>query len=537
MADVNITIGARDDGSLGATLQQLKSQVDPYRNVASGVMTPPPQGLGGPPPVPGPLTQAAMAQVAARKALQEQNEKTIETEIELEQVTERASGSFERMAERMAMRLVLLEAMRLAFEGIKNTIEAASQKQFDVVQFKNVATAVGNINAELAKTQRIAQATAQSFDEVSKQRLKMYEAGVGFEAQTQAVQIAGELGRVWGEDAEKLSEMEAHIYSGTASEGELYHMATLLGGKFREQADAYRDMVTQAPLIERAMERQKTLLDRELEDQQRLGNVRTSFYEQHGIAEAAFKDKYRQVDPSYWNKDEALAHAAYGAREGLQKKFAEGQAQMQEELGLSDASMTELINSGVVGSKDLLEASRRTEEERKRNTDRAFQDQKSAIELGKDEAKLNLMQLERDALFDQVKAQKTLNDLTEKYNAEQQTTVGQGQKLGSEIKRTQEDSGTLAQNTAKSTANLTSQLDKYVPIADRFKGLQPWERPKEPTGPGPTDTANWLDKRMEQLRAKSESAQPGTQPQAEEDKPVPVLNEILTFLKLVLSIP
>src|ERR1700752_4248102 len=402
MPDVTVTVGAQDDGSLAAVMQRMKSQVaeiDAYRNVRAGtaIGAPPPAGLGGPPPIPGPLTRAAMAQVEERRRLQEQNQKTTESEEQLGEATKRTASNFERMVERMAMRLVVFEALRLAFDGIKNTIEAASQKQFDVVQFKNVANTVKDINTEIGNTQQIAEATAQSFNDVYQARLKMYEAGVGFEQQGAAVQIAGELGRIWGEDAGRLSEMEAHIATGTASEGEMYHIATLLGGEYRKQADAYRDMVTQAPMIERAMERQKVLADRQFEDQQRIGNIRTAFYEQHGVAEQAFQDKYRSVDPTNAAlKEKAIYDASYTARAGLQQKFAQGQAQMQKDLGVSDTTMTELINSGVVGAKQLLDASRESEQERKRNADRGFQDQKAAIDLGKDQTKLSLLQQERD---------------------------------------------------------------------------------------------------------------------------------------------
>lgn len=492
MADVTVTIGAKDDGSFAATMQQIKS--------------------------------------------------TAESEVELEQATERAGGSFERMAQRMAMRLVLLEAVRLAFEAIKNTVEAAAQKQFDVVQFQNLAGSVGNVNTELAETQRIAEATAQTYDQVHQARLKMYEAGVGFEQQTKALQIAGELDRIWSEDAGRLSEMEANIATGLASEEEMYHIATLLGGKYREHADAYRDMLRDAPLIERAMERQKVLADRQFEDQQRIGNIRTSFYEQQGVAEQIFRDKYRSVDPSYWNKDQAIAHAAYGAREGLQKKFAEGQRQMQKDLGVSDTTMTELINSGLVGSKELLEASREAEQERKRNADRGFQDQKAAIDLGKDETKLKLMQEERDALFDQVKAQQTLNDLTAKYNAEQRTLVGQAQSAGAGIKRAQEDSGKLAdsaEDSAIGAKNFVDQINKAVPLLPKapYGGLQPWEKPIETPKPGMIGSIERLEAHQRRIAERTDQQsqkQAGKDPASEAT--LKVVADLLESLPLLFTI-
>src|SRR5215475_768218 len=106
MADVNVTVGL-DASELATQIQQTRSQlaeIDPYRNVRAGtaIGSPPPFGLGGPPPVPGPLTQAAMAQVAANREL-------AQTQNEVAEASERAGinigGMFERMATRMGILL------------------------------------------------------------------------------------------------------------------------------------------------------------------------------------------------------------------------------------------------------------------------------------------------------------------------------------------------------------------------------------------------------------------------------------------------
>jgi hypothetical protein len=154
MPDVTVTFGAQDDG-LSAAIAKWRAEMG-MGGLGGGAgappTTPPPFGLGGPPPVPGPLTQAAMAQVAAKKKLADQNKETAQSEEELGEATARTSSRFDRLLTRIAEATLVYGAIRLAIEAVKTTIEAATQKEFEVVKFQNVAAGITNVNRQLAET-------------------------------------------------------------------------------------------------------------------------------------------------------------------------------------------------------------------------------------------------------------------------------------------------------------------------------------------------------------------------------------------------
>lgn len=384
-------------------------------------------------------------------------------------------------------------------KGIGTTISASLSKEFESVKFENLTRGISGVNELLTQTKQIADATNQSFKDVTEQRFTLEKAGVPYGQQAMPLEIIGKMAAISGEHADKLAEMAGHIKEGTAGEQEMLDIAQLISPEMEKQVQALREQEVHLPQILRQMEKEeliagrlKTLQDRQYEDQMRISNIRTESFEKLGVAETAFQDKYRNVHPGDFDKQSIIREAAYGSREELQSKFRAGQAQIQKEMGYSDALMTKMINSGLIGSKDLLEASQRSEEARKRGSDRAFEDQRQAnqmkregLVMDKEETKLGLMQKERDALFDQVKAQETLNQLTEQYNKEQATAQGSAQKVGREIQSAQEDAGQIAKSAGET-----------------FK--QPWERLREPAHPSPRDTAAWLDWKMSQQPAKPE---------------------------------
>jgi hypothetical protein len=337
------------------------------------------------------------------------------------------------------------------------------------------------------------------------------------------LETIGKIAAVWGESADKIEEVVARVKEGTASEQDMLHLASQISPELQKQVQAYRDMITQAPYVERAMQRNQTLVNRQFEDQKRLTDARNAYFDKTGLAEKVFGE---QIKGPYANYDkEQLRSMAdtFQNRQNLLKQFREGIKQLSTETGLRPDMLRGYIDAGIYGTKDLLEASTRYRDQQKRTADRAFEDQRMAIEQGKDETKLNLLQQERDALFDQVKAQATLNVLTSQFNAEQKTIVGQGQAIAREVQSAQENAG----KTADHVKGWVDKAAEAMPLKDRWGGLQPWEVPKPPSEPAPWDTEAWINRRT------GGAAVPG----GGGEKTVPILQQIESLLRLVFGIP
>src|SRR5215475_879380 len=441
MADVNVTVGL-DASQLAGQIQQAKSQlaeIDPYRNIRAGtaIGAPPPFGLGGPPPVPGPLTRAAMAQVAANREL-------AQTENEVAEAASRAGINIGSMMERMALRLGILY---LFHEAIKQIIEAFQQAANAETDFVHIQEMTAQSTEQTEKTfdalRQIAHDTGQDFEKiVIPAFVKLREQGFD---PSEAVEFDRVISSALEKTGTNLSDVAAKAEIGAASFADLAKAANAFGDvALGKLAQSWMRAAEAEKIYDQEIAREHELTQRAVQDAERLAGAHEEFASSTGLATGAFQ-AFQQAgarSTTFATIPKSLAdlpggHQAFSQLLGeMQKRYGEGMAQIAKEEHLPTALVKAGVAAGISGfdEKSLLAAQKRGVEEQNIARTRKEQDERYERTKAFEDARINANNVISQKMHDQVAAAKDLDKVLETTNGrlqqmadwwhEQQMSVG-----------------------------------------------------------------------------------------------------------------
>jgi hypothetical protein len=439
MADVTVTIGAQDDGSLGAAINNAKTQLAGLQSTGGTYL----HHFATEKPQPGPLTSAAMAQVAARQAAgplglsmdaMKRGKEAIEElgrgfkgvqqdEEEVAETTGRTSSQFERMFTRIAERLVIFEAIRLALGAVKNAFMEAANAQDQFVQIQaTTGQSVEQTEQSVDALEFIANKTGQSFSKFVEPAFRgLINIGMGADqatAETLALSAAltrtgidlsqiaqrAEFGKLSFEEMAKafrgLEEpdlsRQMHDWAQAQQINEEYNKGLQRTHELAQRVwqdisreiqraaqDADRAWARAWEDFERNMQRVWQDYDRRVQranqDIDRLKNAQDNFASSIGLIKSVFEEKFPQEQTGT-----ELAAAQQEELDNLQRKMGprikqqlrQGERQIAKEEGLSISEVEKMAKLRMISPEELMAASKRANEEARQAKDREAEDKR-----------------------------------------------------------------------------------------------------------------------------------------------------------------
>jgi hypothetical protein len=498
VAEDDITIGITvEDSSAIAKLTELQSELGRVQEKArmssgpmSGILTPLPPGLGGPPKPPIPPG-------GGYRLLTDEERAAAKAADELSEATGRAGINIGNMMERIALRFVIFEALRLAIGAVKEAFTAASQaeEEFRTIQVGTQGS-VADTNAVFDSLKKTAHDTGDDLEKfVVPAFNKLFESGMqaGEAADAvNAISVAMQRTKI------DISGVVEKAEQGAASFGDMAKAGRALGApEFSEWARSWAQSQVAEASYTRELSHAHELMQRQIHDVEALASAHEGFAQKTGLAEAAFKDfAAAGARPTATvHIPESLARLPGGERAfgqllgEMQKRFQEGMAQIGKEEHLAPR----LVKAGVAaqlpgfGEADLLAAAKRAQQEKDLTAERKEQDQHAERIKAFDDARVNGNERIKGLLTDQLKNTNDLIGATEtlgdRWNKVAQTVKNIGVQAG-DIAHATQQTGPQAMESVLDKPTGMHLWDPRIRSQMEYAAAHPDMRANMPGGPG-----------------------------------------------------
>lgn len=383
--DVNIRV---DTSQARAAVNEFKSELQGLR---------PPQITrvpGAPPPLPptypefGGMSYASYAVRqrmggaggGAGAAIQETGEAA-------ERAGTRAAGAFgpfERILERMAMRLIAVKLIFDAIAAVASVVKSALDWQVLEVQTKNLSTSLDEANRKLGEFQRIAGETGRSVEEVSQLQRSFEMAGESAAQATKDTEMLEQTVVATGANAAELQKNLEAVRFGTASVEQMQELAYYMDNgnvALREQLATIRQIEAELPREEQLENEIYKLQQRQTEELQRSQDAVTGFGEKLGLGDAIVRQMAQGLGTAgatmhiFQRGAEVAQVNLSGVANVMTPILRAGERRLEQETGLSQASIRTLETYGFINSSELMAAFRRQTEDQRRKQEWAHEDQ------------------------------------------------------------------------------------------------------------------------------------------------------------------
>jgi len=552
MADVTVSFGAVDAG-LSAAIANIRAQLGTINigvgpggggGGGGGVFPPavpinvPGAGGGGafPPPL-GQINAAVGATNQLNAAITQTGQAAQRSGIDI-------GYMFERMIVRMGIALVIFGTIREAIKLMQDAMKFETAE----TQLKNLTGGGQAFENELRAINREFEVTHTNRSKLIDIEKQLYSVGIPMQNLAGYMQEVDQYAKATGEDAGKMIHTIASLRLGRASIDEMYEMTKLMGDQgvaLHGQIEQYEKMEAELPRIQREQElnlrlteRQWQLLDRQRDATYRLTDAQSDFAGQVGITQRLFQMMQQGADPY------AAARAASfvgglrldKAAQVEANRLKAGEQQIEQEEGLSEAEVRRLERMGLINAKTLEAAAQRKREQQDIAIQQEREDERFSVQMGMELMRYNL---EQQGLALQTQTLAGLNQfvgLSTQLTNTLGTTASAFDKMAQDLAKLVEDMPQLLQALEKIANFLDSMINKAKDVPEAMnKGLKQTtdtldvidkkvkeivpiipekgigegkgygeEEKKIPTGPAPTDTEAWLDKKMSQQQARVE---------------------------------
>lgn len=446
--DITITFGADTadlDNAIDQAAQKVRAkfQMPAAGMPGSGVSTPLPFGLGGPPPTPGPLMRQIMQQQAGGAGGGGGGVTDISGMAGAFDAAS-ASGSqmismMSRMIERFIIFGVVIKGAEEAFKLFKASIEAPIKQQELAIRFADLSTNIGSAATEMAGLYDISMQTGVAIEKLAQASLTLQDTGMNAAQATDELRVLAKVAQAAGMDLNELAELmgKARLHEGTIPD--MLKLVRLT----EDQKEALRDLVLQYQRMqeeqnrvrmqneviarsqdriseamersisrqgemiqreetlrrrkeetisvglaraEQAEDRQYQLLMRRLDAEDRMRSAHETFAEKGGVD---FSQQLQQTGGSFISASRAANQAQmpgvdWSTRLALANEKAKelqlGMAQIRREEGLGEGQINQLLRARVMGQRDLLDAAKRAHEEQRRGLEYEREDRHWAIQ-------------------------------------------------------------------------------------------------------------------------------------------------------------
>jgi hypothetical protein len=361
--DINVVFRA-DTSALDAAVTKVKGEIGsmaPAGAPGSGILTPLPPGLGGPPKPPIPpgggyrvLTDEEREAARGANEFAEANEKV-----------GRSGINVTAMLERMAIRLVavgaIFQTIRLVMDAFKESMNFEKVS----VQFENLTSDTQAWKSDLTELQTAATAVGASTDKWVEVDTRLQRAGMSARDAKVETETLGKYAQEAGVDVDHLAEAMSRLRISRGTIEDMQEMAQLSGQQnLKERVDALQREQIIRPRILEAQQRQYQLQDRAYELQQRTNQAQQSFAEKIGLKPPGMVG----VEPVKGVNFEVVSGA-------MTAQMQIGEARLAQEEGITAETVKQLEIYGKITASDLLAASNRQAEEQHLTETQARQDQ------------------------------------------------------------------------------------------------------------------------------------------------------------------
>jgi hypothetical protein len=421
VAEDDITIGITvEDSSAIAKLAELQSELGRVQEKArmssgpmSGILTPLPPGLGGPPKPPIPPG-------GGYRLLTDEERAAAKAADELSEATGRAGINIGNLLERIAVRMVIFELLRIALDAVKEAFVSGIQaeEEFRAIQV-GTQSSIADTNAVFDSLKKTAHDTGDDLEKfVVPAFNKLFESGM---RAGEAADAVNAIGIAMQRTKIDISGVVEKAEQGAASFGDMAKAGRALGApEFSEWARSWAQAQVAEASYTRELSHAHELMQRQIHDVEALAGAHEGFAQKTGLAEAAFKSfaSAGARPTAAVAIPKALAdlpggEQAFGQLLGeMQKRFGEGMAQIGKEEHLAPG----LVRAGVAaqlpgfGEADLLAAAKRAEQEKNLTAERKEQDSHAERIKAFDDARVSGNEKIKQLLADQTK---NTNDLAQ----------------------------------------------------------------------------------------------------------------------------
>jgi hypothetical protein len=379
--DINV-IFAADTSQLDAAISGIKSKTQSLGAGApgSGILTALPAGLGGPPKPPGGgsrvLTDEEREAARAANELKESQNEVAKAQESVGRSGINVAAMVERMAVRMAVLGTVFEAIRLATDAFKESVNFEKIS----VQFENLTSDTQAWSSDLKELQAQATAIGASTDEWAAVDEKLQRAGMSAAAAKTETETLGKYAQESGVNVSHLADEMARLRISRGTIEDMQELAQLSGrADLKERVDALQQEQIIRPRILEAQERQYQLQDRAYELQQRTNSAQQAFAEKIGLRPPGMEG----VEPVKGVNFEVISGA-------MTAQMQIGEARLAQEEGITAETVKQLEIYGKITASDLLAAFNRQTEEQHLAVTQARQDQQynQKIALEKEDLRL-----------------------------------------------------------------------------------------------------------------------------------------------------
>jgi hypothetical protein len=379
MADVNVTFAA-DTSALDAAVTKVKSETQNLvpGGPGAGVLTPLPVGLGGVPVD----TLLARATAAAKQATEAQKEFG-DSSTEAAAKTESMTGAVIKLG-------LAYEAVRVAVKAVTYVFEQAASLQTIQARFNALSGAGNETAASFDKIKQAAHDTGVNVADTAESFYKLQDSGMGVREAGNALEALDKEAQIAGVDAKELAGILSRLRLEAGSTEDMQRMARITGGETRKMVQDYIELQKTIRMTTREQELAARVNERQQEIFQRSRDVQGSFLEKLGVAQDVFKAFQATGGGGELRPFEEIKGVGSLAPqvEMLWDEMRRGVQQIGKEEGFSTGAVRRMVEAGLIGQQDLMEAARRGHDEERRLTQQAQEDLRTTNRLKVDTARL-----------------------------------------------------------------------------------------------------------------------------------------------------
>jgi uncharacterized phage infection (PIP) family protein YhgE len=520
MADVTVTIGAQDDGSLAAAMANARSQLSSLGTLAGGAgFGPGGRGPGGGLPGGGAGFQAT-AQSANQAAGAINNVARAQNNVA--EASSQAGSMVERMFERMVIRAGIAAVIFGTIQEIIKAFGEAISFEKAETQFQYLIGSGQKFEAQLKAINQEFEVTHTAKDKLMDVEQELYRLGDPVQNLSADMQMLDQYAKVTGEDASKLAHGLTDLRLGRASIDEMYQMTALMGEQgqgLHDQIASYQRIEAELPNIQREQElnlrlqeHQWMLADRQRDATNRLTDVQGDFAGQVGITKTLFEAMAQGYSAQQYSHVAATQVAGVSMEKAAQveaHRLEMGEQQIEQEEGLSQAEIKRLERAGLINAKTLEGAAERRRADQERAQQQQREDERFGIQIRMEILRFTLEQKSLALQGQVLEGLQKFVGLSEGLTNNLQTAAAAFEKLGADIAEIAKDMPGLAHSLATIANILDSMVNKVKEIKQmREETKSALESPLTPTGEVRTDLPI-LDPRFRGLQKLTQGKGPG----------------------------